>query len=396
MTKEMSSKERPMILFVDDEYANRLVFQSSFANLFPIRVVASGAEALEVLKNEPVALLVTDQRMPEMSGHDLLVRCKALYPDVVRVVITAHSDLDAILAAVNEGLVARYMVKPWDRVELEEVLRWGMAAFDLGRQDSILQLRLLQTERLSTIGTVTSAVLHDLNQPVANLLLNLEAIVELSAATPLINRLLDAPTKSLGAADSERLRALASELPVVVADVVLGAHMLRDLVGSLRRFLRPGPSRPGGPSSTDPLPIIHYAMRVSQETSIVARARVMYDGPVAVARVRMGATELSQVLINLVANATQALLVNKTGQGRVIVGAAEDGGVVRFWVEDNGPGMRPEVLARVGTPFFSTREEGTGLGISQCRRLVVAAGGMFEIKSQEDHGTIVLFTIPKA
>ncbi len=110
----------------------------------------------------------------------------------------------------------------------------------------------------------------------------------------------------------------------------------------------------------------------------------------------MGATELSQVLINLVANATQALLgARKTG-GQVTVCAAEDTTMVRFWVEDNGPGMPRDVLDRVGTPFFSTREEGTGLGISQCRRLVVGAGGRFEITSEPGRGTRVLFEIPKA
>jgi signal transduction histidine kinase len=112
-------------------------------------------------------------------------------------------------------------------------------------------------------------------------------------------------------------------------------------------------------------------------------------------RLRIGSTELTQVLINVVANAAQALLERNNRGGRVVLGAVDEGAAVRLTVDDNGPGMSAEILAKVGTPFFSTRQEGTGLGVAQCRRLVERAGGSCKIDSVEGQGTTVTCVIPK-
>src|SRR5262249_38676683 len=158
--------------------ANRIVFEQSFGGRYNVKSLSSAREALELLKSEAAAVLITDQRMPEMSGHELLVQVKHLYPDIVRVVITAYSDLAPNLAAVNEGLVARYIIKPWDRQELEQLLNWSLEAHRMGRESSELQLRLMQTERLVTLGSIAASVLHDLHQPLTNLTVNLDRLTE--------------------------------------------------------------------------------------------------------------------------------------------------------------------------------------------------------------------------
>jgi signal transduction histidine kinase len=86
------------------------------------------------------------------------------------------------------------------------------------------------------------------------------------------------------------------------------------------------------------------------------------------------------------------------GPGKVLVHAAAlpNEQAVRFTVEDNGPGMTPEVLAKIGTRFFSTTQEGTGLGVAQCQRLVGAAGGELQIRSEPGKGTAVTFKLPLA
>ncbi|MCA1663931.1 MAG: ATP-binding protein, partial [Myxococcales bacterium] len=100
-------------------------------------------------------------------------------------------------------------------------------------------------------------------------------------------------------------------------------------------------------------------------------------------------------LINVTANAAEALLARSKAGGRVVISAADVGASVQLTVDDDGKGMSPEVLRKVGTPFFSTRPEGTGLGVTQCRRLVEGAGGTFRIDSVEGQGTTVTFTLPK-
>ncbi len=388
----MNEKEH-LIVYVDDERPNRIVFEQSFGSRFNVRALPSASAALELLRNETAAVLITDQRMPEMSGHELLVKVKQLYPDTIRVVITAYSDLDPILSAVNEGLVARYIVKPWDRAQLEEILLWSLEAFALGRQSSALQLRLMQTERLVTLGSIAAAVLHDLNNPLNSLTVNIERLNELAQVIDKVMPLLDLPGAALTKKERLVLGDGVGELPALVHDLLKSSQVMSDITLGLRQFLR-AESAPE-PSGVDPVPIVGYAMGVCRETAVRARGRISYEGPEALPKLRIGGTELTQVLINVVANAAQALLARNKVGGRVVVSAADGEGSVQFVVDDNGVGMSEEVLRKVGTPFFSTRKEGTGLGVAQCRRLVEGAGGSFKIESVEGQGTTVTFSIPK-
>jgi signal transduction histidine kinase len=380
-----------LIVYVDDERPNRIVFEQSFGARFNVRALPSGQAALELLRNETAAVLITDQRMPDMSGHELLVKVKQLYPDMIRVVITAYSDLDPILAAVNEGLVARYIIKPWDRAELEQILLWSLEAFSLGRQKSALQLRLMQTERLVTLGSMAAAVLHDLHQPLTNLTVNIERLAEHVKALDKLKQLLESTT--LTKKDRALVQELTGELPELSRDLLMSCQHMTNMTIGLKQFLKAEP-RPE-PSGVDPVPIIHYAIGVCRETAVRARGRISYEGPAALPKLLIGSTELTQVLINVVANGAQALLARNKSGGRVIVTAGEAGAEVRLAVEDNGAGMSADVLGKVGTPFFSTRPDGTGLGVAQCRRLVEGAGGTFGIESVEGQGTTVTFTLPK-
>ena len=386
----MNAKDH-LIVYVDDERANRVVFEQSFAAKFHVRALPSAAAALELLRNETAAVLITDQRMPDMSGHELLVRVKQLYPEMVRVVITAYSELDPILAAVNEGLVARYVIKPWDRVEVEQILLWSIEAFTLGRQKSALQLRLMQTERLVTLGSMAAAVLHDLHQPLTNLTVNVERFGELAKSAEKLNQLIAAA--AVTKKEKTHLHEVVNELPELAKDLLLSCKVMTDMTVGLKQFLKSEPH--AEPSGVDPVPIIQYAMGVCREAAVRARGRIVYEGPALLPKLRIGSTELTQVFINVVANGAQALVERNKIGGRVVVNAVEEAADVRITVDDNGPGMSSELLAKVGTPFFSTRKEGTGLGVAQCRRLVEGAGGAFGIASSEGQGTTVTFTIPK-
>jgi signal transduction histidine kinase len=135
---------------------------------------------------------------------------------------------------------------------------------------------------------------------------------------------------------------------------------------------------------------------VCQELALSFKATIDYKGPAALPRVRMSPTELTQVLINVLANGTQAVGRRGGAHGRVTISTAIDGAMLEFKVTDNGAGMTKDVLARVGTPFFTTREEGTGLGIAQCQRLVGSVGGRWRIDSELGVGTTVMFLLPIA
>jgi signal transduction histidine kinase len=341
---------------------------------------------------EPVAVLVTDQRMPEMTGHDLLVQVKEQFPTTVRMVVTAYSDLDSILQAVNQGLVARYIIKPWDRAELTEILRWAIQLHELGEHDSMLLLRLMVNERLATLGSIAGAILHDLNHPLSLLQMDSERLAHHGAAVAALEKLIAGASVKLASGERGKLLELAEELPSMAADMGEASSLMRRMIDGLLQFMRAESTAKD--AHTDPLLVIRTAMRLCNNTTLEAHGRIVYDGPSKLPEVRIDATRLSQVLINLLSNAIHALPARG---GKVLVRAAALAAekMVRFTVEDNGAGMTPEVLEQVGTRFFTTSAKGTGLGIEQCRRLVGSAGGgELQIRSDEGKGTAVTFQIP--
>jgi signal transduction histidine kinase len=387
------SDPTPLVLYVDDERANRIVFEQSLRSDFRIQSVADGPSALEVLDREDVAVLVTDMRMPGMSGEELLRIAKERKPSTIRMVVTAYADVEPILRAINEGLVARYIIKPWIRTELVQVLRWAIEAWTFSRNSLALYTRLMETERLATLGSIAGMLVHDLKQPLMSLIINVEHLRELAkASSTLQTALAHAPIS-----DDERgrLAELVEDLDPLTTDLKASALHLSSLIDGLRELSRPR-DKAANAYVTDPLPIVRHAMAVCQELAMSAHASILYDGPTALPRVQISATELTQVLINLVQNGAQAVAARGAPNGTVSIVARAEQNMLELCVRDDGVGMPPDVLGRVGTPFFTTRAEGTGLGLAQCQRLVGSAGGRFRIESEPGRGTTVTIILPVA
>ena len=388
-----STRTGPLILYVDDERGNRVVFEQSLNAEFNLLTAQNAAEALELLSRHEVAVVVSDIRMPSMTGEELLRIVKERHPQTIRMVVTAYADVEPILRAINEGLVARYIIKPWIRTELVQVLRWAIEAWRFSRDSAALHRRLLETERLATLGSIAGMLVHDLKQPLMSLLVNVEHLRELATASPILrDALLQAPIPS---AQRARLLELVDDLDPVTSDLRTSGLHLSELISGLRDLGRPrDPRMPL--AATDPLPIVRHAMTVCQELAIPARASIGYEGPGELPRVRMPATELTQVLINVVANGAQAVAARGTPHGRVSIVARPDADMLEFQIRDDGVGMAPDVLSRVGTPFFTTRPDGTGLGLAQCQRLIGTAGGRLRIESERGIGTTVTIILPTA
>ena len=355
------------------------------------RTFAEGALALERLGQGEVALLVTDMRMPTMDGEELLRRAKAEFPNTMRMVVTAYSDIDPILRAINEGLVARYIVKPWVRAELIQVLRWGVEAYRFGRESKALQRRLLETERLATLGSVAGHFVHDLKQPLMSLFVNIDQLEELAKLAPALRGIVEKSDSP----DRARILDLIGDLGPVSSDMAASTNHLSDLINGLRDFIKPPKVQPRN-QTTDPLPIVRHAMSVCEELAITIGASLAYEGPQQLPKVRMSATELTQVLVNIVSNGAQALAAGGKHKGRVAIVARTESGMLELIVRDDGIGMTTDVLNRVGTPFFTTREAGTGLGVAQCQRLIGAAGGTMAMASEVGTGTTVTIRLPIA
>ncbi len=110
------------ILYVDDEPDNLELFSIHFQNDFTLHTATSAEEGLKILASEDIAVVLTDERMPEMNGIEFLAQVVAKWPEVMRVIVSAYSDSDRLLRAINHGHAHEYIVKPWRRKELRACL----------------------------------------------------------------------------------------------------------------------------------------------------------------------------------------------------------------------------------------------------------------------------------
>ena len=127
------------ILYIDDEEINLINFKETFDEIYDVFVADNGDQALALLaENNDIAVVLSDQRMPGMSGVDLLARVKEIVPDCERIMITAYTDPGDLIDAINKGHVYRYVVKPWDEDELKVALEHTVERFRLKQQNKSL------------------------------------------------------------------------------------------------------------------------------------------------------------------------------------------------------------------------------------------------------------------
>ena len=137
------------LLIVDDEKDILKTLSLTFEGDCNVFTATSGAEALKLLENEDIALIIADQRMPEMTGVEFLERTIPRYPHVIRMILTAYPDAESLMQAINAGRVYRYITKPWDRAELKIIVKRALESYALAMENQLL-LKELQAanERL--------------------------------------------------------------------------------------------------------------------------------------------------------------------------------------------------------------------------------------------------------
>ena len=126
----MSPSAKHPILIVDDEPDILLSLKGLLRRDFELHTAESGEQALEILRDHSIHVIMTDQRMPGMTGVELMNQAKIAHPEAVRIVFTGYADIKAVVEAINTGGLFRYITKPWDPDELIEVLHEAANRYD--------------------------------------------------------------------------------------------------------------------------------------------------------------------------------------------------------------------------------------------------------------------------
>ena len=257
-----------------------------------------------------------------------------------------------------------------------------LMARDLTERNQIAAA-MIEMDRMAAIGILAAGVGHEINNPLAYVLANLEFVT--SELEMLIGELPDEA--------AIRLEARISDLSQALADTNHGAERVRAIVQDLRTFSR---GNDDDLTSIDVRQILDSSLRMAAVT-LRQRATVVknYDD---VPPVIANESRLGQVFLNLVVNAAQALPEGNPNDERIELTTELDGEMVTITIADTGSGIPKDVLPRIFEPFFTTKPvgQGTGLGLSICRRIVVQLGGDIAVTSEPGKGTRFVVRIPRA
>ncbi|NRQ42718.1 response regulator [Rheinheimera sp. YQF-2] len=176
----LSEDKRPLVLFVDDEQSILKSLQRLFINTEVDLLLADGGiKALELMHTHRVNVIVTDMRMPNMTGAEFLAQAAKLQPDAYRILMTGYADLASTVSAINLGKIHRYIQKPWDNQELLAAVDEGLALYRLVRQNKILTAKVAaQNKQLKEMNHSLEEMVH---QRTAQLKTTLSKYKELAA-----------------------------------------------------------------------------------------------------------------------------------------------------------------------------------------------------------------------
>lgn len=130
------------ILYVDDEQNNLVSFKATFRIKYNVHTAISGEEAIKILRANPIDIIITDQRMPNMTGVEFLESILEEYPDPMRILLTGYADLNAVIDAVNKGKIFHYLTKPWNEEELDLTIKRAFEVYTLRKDEKELTEKL--------------------------------------------------------------------------------------------------------------------------------------------------------------------------------------------------------------------------------------------------------------
>jgi signal transduction histidine kinase len=385
----MSKHERrPTLLVVDDEPEMLRSVFDLFRLDYHVLTFERGADALKALaENDEIDVILSDQRMPEMSGVQLLREAKRLRPQVTRLLFTGYADIKAVIDAINEGNVFRYIAKPWDPEEMISVVRQAVEQCGLITEKMKLVRDLKETNaRLVEAGRLKSAFLevasHELNTPVAVVLglTELWKMTQAAEATPSERAWVEkmqGAGRRLASVVERMFKLIRSDQPTralerVEVDLVA---LIDQVVADLSPFLT--------------------ARKQTVDLKLAPDLGIIEADP----------HKLADIFANLVGN---AIKFTPDGDTISLFGSTDGPDRVRFTIKDKGKGICAEDRPYLFEPFFTGHDtmhhssgeyqfgkRGIGLGLCLVKTFVELHGGRVECVSDPGYGATFGFTLPR-
>lgn len=343
--------EKHSLLIVDDESDNVDALERLFRLKYRVFKATSAKEGLNILDQRPgeFAVILTDQRMPEMTGVELLENSLSSQPDAIRILLTGYTDIESVIAAINSGQVYRYINKPWDPVDLTATIDRAVDRYNIGNELKQKNLELKAAlDELKTLDQAKSQFMILINHELK---------------TPL--------TSILSFTDLLKETTLNDEQQVCVNRIGGGAERLKELVDDTLLVVsaetKTLTSKPQPFDSTlidlKLKPAIEKVQRTKDLSLLIQLPSQKMIGDVA---------HISQILRRLLHNAIKFSSNNSCIQiGHRLLPAHR----VELFIQNSGPKISEAVIKKITQPFFLDEDvmkhsSGLGLGLTVCQALL--------------------------
>lgn len=187
--------KKHQILILDDELDNLEALERLFRKKYSVLKSTSGREALELIKDQSVALIISDQRMPEMTGVEFLEQTLISHPDTLRILLTGYTDIKSVVEAINRGHIYQYITKPWDPDEIKitvdrAIEQWTLKQ-NLKEKNIQLEAALIKLQALNESKNQFMILInHELKTPITNIL-NFTQLAQNEEISPILRKALD-------------------------------------------------------------------------------------------------------------------------------------------------------------------------------------------------------------
>jgi len=382
--------EQRTLLLVDDESNVLSALQRLFVRSgYRVLMANGGAAGLEMLEQHDIGVIISDQRMPGMTGVEFLSQVRQHYPDVVRLMLSGFADLKAVTSAINEGAIYRFLTKPCDNDLLCRNVAEAFAHFEMKRMNQCLRRELQASnqelkdalraaeQKSQAKAEYIATMSHELRTPL-NGVLGMAELLQNTRLQPQQREYTEAITSS-----GNQLLTLIND---ILDDAKAEAGKLElesidfDLLGMLEDTTK-----------------LLAVLASNKGLELISKFE-LHTAPI----VRGDPTRLRQVLTNLIGNA-----IKFTPEGEVVLRVSQredmdDVISLRFEISDTGIGIDAVAQARIFERFSQANSAttrvygGTGLGLSICRQLVQAMDGEIGLVSEPGRGSRFWFTIQLA
>ncbi len=375
------------VLFVDDEENILHALKRMFANeAYGVATASSAEEGMAIIARGGIKVVLSDQRMPYVSGVEFLRQVKELCPDTVRILFTAYADLSAAERAINISEVFRLINKPWEAVELKVAVEGAIRHYDLLVENRRLyEETKIRNEELESANRKLKA-LYEIQKEFSSTLSH-ELRTPLASIKAGVDIVLSGTTGDLTADQKDFLsksKANIDRLNRLINDILDLAHLEsgktpvniqpNDLNGVVRSVMETQGS-------------------VAQDKGVYLKSTLDPQLPA----IAFDVDKIIQVLNNLIANA-----IKFTDKGGVTVSTFNhpQANHIEICIKDTGYGIQAEDIPKLFNKFQQLGEPahrktgGTGLGLAICKEIIRQHGGKIYVESKAGEGSAFYFVLP--